>query len=467
VPVLRLFAAAREAAGVARAEIPGATVAEILEHARARYGERFDAVLARSRVWVNGEPATADTVVHGHDVVAVLPPVSGGAGDVAVAAGTARPPASPAAAAPGPRPGRDARGRPPSDPAGPRSAGGEPGEARGAGAFAALGGLPTGPTGPSGPSGPAGHPGPNGARATNGAPVEAFPAVTTTGGSTGTATATLRAPVRAPDAVPGRPSPPAQARPEGLKTVLRGLAVSYDSKRPHGRIGLLWAIVTVVVTVQGEQWLAGWLALNAFVGGSQAAACRRALDHRPQPALAAALAAGAPIAALYGVRFVVGLVGVALVFALVAGTLGHGHSAHDLAFALAIGAVIGAAAAGPVVTRDLGIAPTLFLLACVATYDAGAYLVGTGASSSWEGPVAGIVALIPVTLIGAIILSPPFPSGAPLALGVLAAVLAPVGPLAGTALIGNRDADAPGLRRLDSLILLGPAWAWWATSLIR
>ena len=70
-------------------------------------------------------------------------------------------------------------------------------------------------------------------------------------------------------------------------------------------------------------------------------------------------------------------------------------------------------------------------------------------------------------LIGAIILSPPFPSGTPLALGVLAGVLAPAGPLVGTALVGSRDADAPGLRRLDSLILLGPAWAWWATTLIR
>ncbi|HEV3400507.1 MAG TPA: hypothetical protein VG078_01700, partial [Acidimicrobiales bacterium] len=407
-------------------------------------------------VWVNGEPATADTVVHGHDVVAVLPPVSGGAGDVAVAAPTSRPPAAlGGAAAGGARPGGDAGGRPPPEPAGTRSAArGGAGEPPRPGAFAALGGLPTG------------HPGPNGALATNGGPVAASSAVATSAGPTGTATATVRAPVRPPGAVPGRPSPPAQTRPEGLKTVLGGLAVTYDTKRPHGRIGLLWAIVTVVLTVQGEQWLAGWLAVNAFVGGSQAAACRRALDHRPQPALAAVLAAGAPLAALYGVRFVVGVVGLALALALVAGTLGHGRSAHALALALAIGAVLGAAAAGLVVTRDLGIAPTLFLLACVATYDASAYLVGTGASSSWEGPVAGMVALIPVTLIGAIILSPPFPSGAPLALGLLAGALAPAGPLVGTALIGSRDADAPGLRRLDSLILLGPAWAWWATSLI-
>ncbi|HWC12035.1 MAG TPA: MoaD/ThiS family protein, partial [Acidimicrobiales bacterium] len=84
MPVLRLFASAREAAGVARAELEAATVDELLAAASARYGERFTAVLARSRVWVNGEPATGDTPVTGHDVVAVLPPVSGGAGDTAV-----------------------------------------------------------------------------------------------------------------------------------------------------------------------------------------------------------------------------------------------------------------------------------------------------------------------------------------------------------------------------------------------
>ncbi|HEX2042062.1 MAG TPA: MoaD/ThiS family protein [Acidimicrobiales bacterium] len=447
MPVLRLFAAAREAAGVARAEIPGTTVAEILEHARARYGERFDAVLARSRVWVNGEPATADTVVHGHDVVAVLPPVSGGAGDLVVADRAPRPsPRGPA------RPPRGGPGGPPVEPRPSRPSGAGRGQPVETGAFAALGGLPTG------------QPAPDGAPASNGGPSRAS-AVVTVGGRS--ATTTLGPPPSAPDVA--RPPPPrtAKARAQGVRAVLGELAVTYDSTRPHGRIGLLWAVVTVVLTVQGEEWLAGWLALNAFVGGSQAAACRRALDQRPQPALAAALAAGAPVAALGGVRYVVGIVGLALALALLAATSGHGSRARDLAVTLAVGAVIGAAAAGPVVTRDLGIAPTLYLLACVAVYDAGAYLVGTGASSSWEGPVAGVVALIPVTLIGAIILSPPFPSGAPLALGVLAGVLAPAGPLVGTALVGSRDADAPGLRRLDSLILLGPAWAWWATSLIR
>jgi molybdopterin synthase sulfur carrier subunit len=75
---LRLFAAAREAAGRSHDVIDGATVAEVLAAASARYGEGFAAVLARSRVWVNGEPAEPGRVVGEGDEVAVLPPVSGG-----------------------------------------------------------------------------------------------------------------------------------------------------------------------------------------------------------------------------------------------------------------------------------------------------------------------------------------------------------------------------------------------------
>ena len=78
MPVLRLFASAREAAGTARADVEGATVGEVLAAARARYGDRFSAVLGVSRVWVNGSPATDDDAVGEGDEVAVLPPVSGG-----------------------------------------------------------------------------------------------------------------------------------------------------------------------------------------------------------------------------------------------------------------------------------------------------------------------------------------------------------------------------------------------------
>jgi molybdopterin converting factor small subunit len=76
--VVRLFASAREAAGTGRDTIPGRTVGEVLDGARARYGDRFSAVLELCRVWRNGEPADAADPVSDDDEVAVLPPVSGG-----------------------------------------------------------------------------------------------------------------------------------------------------------------------------------------------------------------------------------------------------------------------------------------------------------------------------------------------------------------------------------------------------
>jgi len=79
VATLRLFASAREAAGTARDTMPGSTVAEVLEGARARYGEAFAAILTTCKVWVNGDEADDSTAVTDSDEVAVLPPVSGGA----------------------------------------------------------------------------------------------------------------------------------------------------------------------------------------------------------------------------------------------------------------------------------------------------------------------------------------------------------------------------------------------------
>lgn len=75
---LRLFAAAREAAGTGRDDVDGASVGEVLDAAVARYGAAFATVLETCRVWLNGEPAHRDDPVRDADEVAVLPPVSGG-----------------------------------------------------------------------------------------------------------------------------------------------------------------------------------------------------------------------------------------------------------------------------------------------------------------------------------------------------------------------------------------------------
>ena len=76
--VVRLFAAAREAAGTGRADLPGTTVAEVVAAAVAEFGPRFEAVAASATIWLNGDKVPLDTAVTDADEVAVLPPVSGG-----------------------------------------------------------------------------------------------------------------------------------------------------------------------------------------------------------------------------------------------------------------------------------------------------------------------------------------------------------------------------------------------------
>jgi len=76
---MRLFAGAREAAGVSRDSLDGRTLGDVLVAARDKYGPEFAAVLDTCRVWVNGDEAPLSTVVSATDEVAVLPPVSGGA----------------------------------------------------------------------------------------------------------------------------------------------------------------------------------------------------------------------------------------------------------------------------------------------------------------------------------------------------------------------------------------------------
>ena len=74
VAVLRLSRRLVKRAGTGRATVPGSDVREVLETACERYGEQFAAVVSRSKVWVNGEPASPNDPVRDEDEVAVLPP---------------------------------------------------------------------------------------------------------------------------------------------------------------------------------------------------------------------------------------------------------------------------------------------------------------------------------------------------------------------------------------------------------
>jgi sulfur-carrier protein len=77
---VRLFAALREIAGASRVRAGGRTAGEVADELSAAHGERFAAIAAVSSFVVNGERADRRTPVAEGDEVAILPPVSGGAG---------------------------------------------------------------------------------------------------------------------------------------------------------------------------------------------------------------------------------------------------------------------------------------------------------------------------------------------------------------------------------------------------
>lgn len=75
---LRYWAAARAAAGVAEETCLAATVAEALEQAARRHGDRLARVLPGCAVLVGSVRAHPDTALHDGDVVELLPPFAGG-----------------------------------------------------------------------------------------------------------------------------------------------------------------------------------------------------------------------------------------------------------------------------------------------------------------------------------------------------------------------------------------------------
>jgi hypothetical protein len=220
----------------------------------------------------------------------------------------------------------------------------------------------------------------------------------------------------------------------------------------------------------GPVWLDAWLTLVAALAagsaarswGTTAMAQRLGNNRRARvqpPAAVAALFAGLiSVAALAGglvVAVVAATVAVILVAAATFGPLGQPDLARRVVFVVGPGL----AAACLVLARVDSLAQGLVLAGMVTVFDSSNYLIGTGAPNYWEGSVAGAASIAALTLFVSAVLVPPFTGASPWLLGGSAALLAPFGPVLGRWVTGDREAKVPALRRLDSLFLVGPAWA--------
>lgn len=222
----------------------------------------------------------------------------------------------------------------------------------------------------------------------------------------------------------------------------------------------MWALVTHVAAAAGPVPLAMVITPVAALAAVQAARSWRRRRRRaavPMSGVGAALVAGASIFGILAVGAAVLLVGCVLIAARLTAAEGTRAASPGLTGILAV--AFGLAGAALVLLRAEAFIPVFVLLGFVQVYDASAYLVGAGAASPWEGPAAGVASIAAVTLAVAAVLSPPFRGATPWLFGILAAALAPMGPLAAAELVGDRRTRVPAVRRLDSLLVLGPVWA--------
>ena len=252
----------------------------------------------------------------------------------------------------------------------------------------------------------------------------------------------------------------------------RRLAVVYDVNGPRVRLGLAWFALEVVALVGGRLTIGLLYAAVGAVAALQTAIVWRQAGARPHRVTAGAGALGIGVAGalatpLVGVA-ILAFVGVSLFFAysIAAATRRPVNPIDMAAFTIRCGLFPGFAAACVGITARYSLTGAVGLVLIVAAYEIGDYLVGSGARNPYEGPVAGAAAIVVVTFAITAIGLKPFVFPGSFALAALAAVLCPAGQVTASLILPKVDAPASGLRRIDSILLLAPAWAFAVAHLI-
>lgn len=232
-------------------------------------------------------------------------------------------------------------------------------------------------------------------------------------------------------------------------------------------LGILWAALLLIAVEAGPVAVALLLIPVAVVAAVSAVRAETGLPVfapsrdrasgmtlSPTMAIAVTPAVVLPLAALAG-----GSVAVALGGLLVAGAVallvvapGRGMP-YGVLFAAFVPAV---AAASVVVAMGQGLAEALTLLAAVCLYDMASCVTGTGPLGGPLGVLAGWLSVGVLAMLVAAVVVPPYSGSTPWILLGLVAALAPVGVVVCSRI--GKGRRLPALRRLDSLVLAGPAW---------
>jgi len=238
---------------------------------------------------------------------------------------------------------------------------------------------------------------------------------------------------------------------------------------PRLRLGLVWFVVLFGAFVVGSMALLAFiLAAVAGVGALQVSGAWRAKKAPVQQMVAAIGAALIVVSSLLGNR-VTGFVMLLVVAAAVllgssvtpasVSVTPEALTENLVAASATLRSSLPLALAGVAGVQIFQLDPMayLFLLSIVCVYDAGDYLCGAGYQSRIIGPIAGSFGVLVVTAAMTAINPPPLvDDGDVWTVGLLLAILCPLGTLVGSWMLPSATSPAPGLRRLDSWLLTAP-----------
>ena len=243
--------------------------------------------------------------------------------------------------------------------------------------------------------------------------------------------------------------------------------VVYNTQGPRIRLGVLWALAVVASLAFAPLRPYGLAVLYGVAAGL---AAQQVVDawHRERSGnlrwVTTLGASSLPVLATVGTG-PLGAGLLLLVLAAVVVAFADGPSGRELPVLAEAGnsvlaaALCGGAAASLVLLANYDIGAVIILILFLMVYDASDYIVGSGASNGVEGPLAGGLFIAATAMFVAVTEVPPFRGADVWNFAMLAAVTCPAGQLLASAMLPRSDAFAPALRRLDSLLIVAPAWA--------
>ncbi len=225
------------------------------------------------------------------------------------------------------------------------------------------------------------------------------------------------------------------------------------------RLGLLWFVLGLVALILNVFVAAVLFAVVAGFAAHQAALTWQREREPVQVVTAVVAAAGFPLAAAFShvtagfwvLLFTVGSLAAALVR-----TDKDELPMREVAYTLQSSLFVGLAAASPILAFHEDKLAALVLFVFVAAYDCGDFLVGAGSRSSIEGPIAGALAVAACSFSLQVMSPEPFVGAVAWIYGIAVMIFAPVGQVAASAMLARWTDRVPALRRLDTLIVVGP-----------